>query len=743
VGVYLFDEHRFIYVNQALAELFGYTPGELMGRLGPLDLTHPQDRKAVEEDIRRRLSGGEGGGARHQFRGLHKDGSVVWCEAISQVIRYRGRPMIVGTLVDFTARKSMEEELEAKERYYRALFEGANDAIFIMEGERFVGCNEKTLEIFGCHSKGEILGRSPFDFSPPFQPGGTPSEEKGRGLIEAALRGAPQRFYWKHLRKNGEPFDAEVSLNRVDVGGKVYLQAIVRDITLRKRMEEALRRNKELYQDLVERSGLAIFVVGKGGRMEYFNQQLCELLGYTSQEMKGLSFIDGVHPEDRDLVLDFFERWFSGDPTAPARYECRLVRKSGEVRQVEVDVTPVAGDGGVTAFRVYLRDVTEKKDMEKALYNARKMEAMGRLAGGVAHDFNNMLMVIMGNCDLILQGLVGPEDLYRKVGAIKDAANRAADLTQQLLAFSKKQILEPRVLRLNDVVADMESMLRRLIGEDVELRVRLDPHLWLVKADPSQMEQVIVNLAVNARDAMPQGGCLTIETANVELEEGHAGVGLEMAPGPYVKLTVEDTGLGMDEETRERAFEPFFTTKERGTGLGLATVYGIVKQSGGHIWCHTEPGKGTTFEIYLPRVEDGEERIEERDRESHTWEGGTETVLVAEDDPSVREVTVSILKSAGYRVLEAASGPEALDVCRRHPGLVDVLVTDVVMPGMSGRALATRMEAMYPGMKVLYISGYTDNIIARHGVLEDGLNFIQKPFTRIELLRKVRQVLDG
>ncbi len=745
VGVYLFDTEKFLYVNRALAELFGYSPEEIIGKLSPLDLTHPQDRENFSDNIRRRLVLGEGQdkGGRHFFRGIHRNGSVVWCEAISRVIYYGGRPVIVGSLVDVTRHKMMEEELEAKERYYRTLFEGANDAIFIMDGDKFIECNVKTLEIFGCDSKDEIIGRSPFHFSPPFQPDGIASSKKGKKFIEAALGGFPQRFYWKHQKKNGELLDTEVSLNKVEVGGKVYIQAIVRDITRRKEVERALERSEELYRDLVEKAGLAIFVMNRGGRITYFNRQLSELTGYKEEELGSLSFVDVVHSGDRDRVLELFQGLLSGDRNTPMQLECRLVRKDGGIRYVEMSLTPVVEKGETKAFRVYLRDITKRREMEESLFNARKMEAMGRLAGGIAHDFNNMLMVITGNCDLILHGAPDLETVYEKVDAIKEAADRAASLTRQLLAFSRNQIMEPRVINLNEVVRNMEGMLKRLIGEDVDLRVTLDPDLGTIKADPSQMEQVIVNLVVNARDAMPQGGVLYIETSNVELSDEEVSKFVGVAPGSYVVLRVEDTGLGMDEETRERLFEPFFSTKEDGTGLGLATVYGIVKQSGGHIWCHTESGKGTVFEIYLPRVEGKEEPLEKEggDRTLDTLDGQGEVVLVVEDEESVRDVTVSILKSAGYRVLEASSGEEALELCREGRCGLDLLVTDVVMPGMSGKKLAQTLEAWYPNIKVLYISGYTDNIVVRHGILEEGISFIQKPFTRADFLEKVKKVL--
>ena len=363
-------------------------------------------------------------------------------------------------------------------------------------------------------------------------------------------------------------------------------------------------------------------------------------------------------------------------------------------------------------------------------------------AGGIAHDFNNLLTVISGYSDLLLRS-VGDEAQRQKVVEVKKASERAAALTHQLLAFSRKQVLEPKVLDLNDVVAETDKLLRRLIGEDIHFVTMRDPGLWRVKADPGQLTQVIVNLAVNARDAMPKGGKLTVETKNVVLDDAYARRHDAVRPGPYVMLAVSDTGTGMDEETRRHIFEPFFTTKEvgKGTGLGLSMVYGVVRQSGGNVWVYSEPGRGTTFKIYLPRVEEKAEQ--EQAAELPELPKGTETVLLVEDEEMVRRLLRDILEGEGYTVLAAANGEEALRICGRHEGPPHLLVTDVVMPGMSGRELVERLTGNCRGVKVLYMSGYTDDAIVHHGVLDEGMNFLQKPFTPEAVLRKVREVLDA
>ncbi len=389
------------------------------------------------------------------------------------------------------------------------------------------------------------------------------------------------------------------------------------------------------------------------------------------------------------------------------------------------------------------RAYDELSQTQDQLAQAGKMEAIGHLAGGVAHDFNNLLMVIMGRTELLLAGLDTGDPNRRAIELIEQTAIRAADLTRQLLAFSRKQVLQPRVLDLNAVVSHLSEMLRRLIGEDIALTTVLGPALGPVKADPGQIEQIIMNLAVNARDAMPHGGRLTLETANVELDAAYARKRVEARPGPHVMLALSDTGSGMDPKTQARIFEPFFTTKgpRKGTGLGLAMVYGIVKQSGGNIWVYSEPGQGTTFKIYLPRIEEAIESVQERCALTSPLRG-IETVLLVEDEDAVRDLGRDILQARGYTVLEARHGAEALRISEQHPGPIHLVLTDVVMPEMTGRELADRLAALRPETKVLYMSGYTDNAVVHHGVLDPGTVFLQKPFTGAVLARKVREILD-
>ena len=504
----------------------------------------------------------------------------------------------------------------------------------------------------------------------------------------------------------------------------------------------ALRESEERFRAIFDHAGMGIMRTDLQGYAMQSNPAMVQFLGYTHEELSVLTFRDYTHPDDFDadyalyqealrMGLEFYQN------------EKRYVRKDGQIVWAHIIVTLMRDSEGTPNSRVVMvQDVTERKQLEEQLLQSQKMEAVGTLAGGVAHDFNNLLTAITGYTDFLLQDVTPDTSQYEDVLGIKRSANRAADLTRQLLAFSRRQILQPRVLDLNDIVANLMKMLQRLVGEDIDIRTELAPRLGKVKVDPSQMEQVIMNLIVNAREAMPLGGSLTIETRNVWLGEEYAREHVEVLTGHYAMLAVSDTGAGMDEHTLARIFEPFFTTKDLGTGLGLATVYGIVKQSGGHITVYSEPDAGTTFRVYLPRIaqDDDAARAEETDEPVR---GGAETILLVEDDEMVRRLARRALQSRGYTVLEATHGEEALEVCELHRGEIDLLLTDVVMPsGMSGRQLAERAQAICPELKLLYMSGYTNNAIVHHGVLDAGTEFLEKPFTPNSLAAKVRRVLD-
>ena len=509
----------------------------------------------------------------------------------------------------------------------------------------------------------------------------------------------------------------------------------------RKRAEQALRESEQRYRSLVNLSPDGIWV-HRYGEVLFANAAAAALFGAEDpQALVGRQTLDFIAPEFREMVWERIRRGQEEREPQPLIEE-KFLRLDGTEFYADVCAVPIEWEGA-PAVQVIIRDSTERKQMEERLLQAQKMEVVGRLAGGIAHDFNNILTAMTGYATFALEALPPGDPVRADVEQVIQSAQRAANLTRQLLAFSRRQIIEQRVINLNDLILNLDKMLRRLIGEDVELVTILGEGLARVKADPGQIEQAIVNLAVNARDAMPDGGKLILETANAALDAEHARRHPGMEPGDYVMLAVTDTGVGMTDEVKAHLFEPFFTTKEpgKGTGLGLATVYGIVKQHGGNIYCESEPGKGTTFRIYLPAVEAEAERLPRRDEEGFVPRG-TETVLVVEDEAMVRDILTRTLREQGYRVLEAMDGEQALRVGNEYAGEIHLLVTDVVMPQMNGRELSERLALVRPGIKTLFVSGYTDNAIVRKGILKPGIVFLQKPFTAAALARKVRQVLD-
>jgi PAS domain S-box-containing protein len=482
-----------------------------------------------------------------------------------------------------------------------------------------------------------------------------------------------------------------------------------------------------------------------GGQVHYISPASAQVFGYEAEEVLADTGVwyQRVSPEDGASVRASREQAVATGQSQTVEYRFR--HRDESVRWIQTTFVPVSDESRVVS-RVdgISRDVTQQRRLEEQFRQSQKMEAVGRLAGGVAHDFNNMLTVITSYSELLLSDMESTDPRREDLEEIRKAAAGAAGLTRQLLAFSRQQVLEPTVLDLNAIVSGAEKMLQRLIGEDVALVTVLAPDLGAVKADPGQLEQVIMNLAVNARDAMPEGGKITVETANVELDATYTAEHTPVSPGAYVLLSVSDTGVGMDEETKRRLFEPFFTTKEKGkgTGLGLATVYGIVKQSGGFIWVYSEVGHGTTFKIYLPRVDEPADAAQQATVLPESMRG-TETVLLAEDAGPLRAVARQILKRHGYTVLEAPDGKSALDQATGHDGPIHLLIADVIMPEMSGRQLAERLKERRPELKVLFVSGYTDDAIIRHGTLEPGIAFLQKPLSPESLARKVRVILDS
>jgi len=515
------------------------------------------------------------------------------------------------------------------------------------------------------------------------------------------------------------------------------------EIKRRTRVQESLQLSEQRYRLLAETAPIGILLTNEQGEFIDANTQALRMFGYKREELIGEA-IEILLPERLRCAHQEHRSSYMKEPhTRPLARGIELTarRKDGTEFLVEIALRPLVTNDGVLVSSTVI-DITERKKMEEQRRLSQRMEAIGKLSGGVAHDFNNLLAVILGCSDVVLEMLPADHPAIRKIEMIRKAGASAADLTRQLLAFGRQQMLQPRVLDLKEILEQIQSLLHRLIGENIEFKLSLDPSLGRVKADPGQIEQVLLNLAINARDAMPLGGRLTIEAQNVELDDSYNAEHHVVIPGRYIMLAVEDTGCGMDHDTQSRIFDPFFTTKElgKGTGLGLATVYGIVKQSGGYIWVYSELDKGTLFKVYLPRVEEAVQPVRQRDLEAPV-PPACETILLAEDSGSLREMAREYLESVGYAVLEAASGAEALQKAKEYDGTIHLLLTDVVMPEMSGPELARQVAALRPDVRVIFTSGYTNDAIARQGVFDPSVAFIQKPYRPKALARKIQEVL--
>jgi PAS domain S-box-containing protein len=686
-----------------------------------------------------------------EYRLRRKGGGIVYVETQGSVIYRDGKPhSIQGIARDITERKQAEEALRLSEEKYRTILENMQEAYYEIDlAGHLTFFNDALCKHLG-YPKEELIGRVYRQYQD------ETTAKKIYQLYNQVYRtGEPVRAAEaEYIRKDGTKgtYELSVSLLRDTQGKPIGFRGISRDVTEPKQAEEALRLSEERYRNIIESIQDGYFEDDLAGNFIFVNDVISRHLGYGKEELIGMNYRQYASEEtSKELYRHFSELYQTGHPIKPFAVE--YIRRDSSKLTSEISVSLIRDiEGKPIGFRGISRDVTERKQAEEEklslqeqLRQAQKMEAVGQLAGGVAHDFNNLLTVIKGYSQLSLLDLKEDNPLWGNIQEIEKATQRATDLTRQLLAFSRRQILDLKVLDLNVLLKELEKMLRRIIGEDITLATLLSENLGKVKIDPSQIEQVIFNLAVNARDAMPGGGKLTIETANVELDEEYARVHVNVAPGRYVRLSVSDTGVGMTQEVKERVFEPFFTTKEKGkgTGLGLSMVYGIVKQSNGNIWLYSEPERGTTFRIYLPRTEEEADTLHERE-ETDFSPRGSETVLLVEDDELVRDLANRLLEQQGYRVLKAANGQEALLVAKEHVGeTIHLLLADIVMPRMGGKELADWLKISRPNVKILYTSGYADNAIVHHGVLDPGTHFLQKPFSLKTLSHKVREVLDG
>ena len=633
------------------------------------------------------------------------------------------------------------QELQKNLSLLQGITEGTTDAVFVKDLQgRYLMMNSAGARFLG-RSVEEVVGK---DASQLFSP------ESGRQIMERdriVLQSGETSTYEEVGVSDGvaRTYLSTKGPYRDATGRVIGLLGISRDISHRKRAEEEIHKSEQRLRIHVEHTPLAVIEWDLQFRVVAWNAAAERIFGYSREEAMGQhgSFI--VAPAFRQRVDQVWQDLLEQKGATRSTANDDNITKDGRTISCEWYNTPLVDESGrVFGVASLVQDVTERVALEEKLRHSQKMEAIGRLAGGVAHDFNNILTVIMGYSQILTDGVPAVGRLMDATVQIRTAAERAEEITRQLLAFSRKQVLQPRVIDLNDIMMNLDTMLRRLIGDDVEILTVPGRDLGAVKADPGQIEQVIMNLAVNARDAMPSGGTLTLETGNTELDEAYAREHPPLQPGRYVMLAVSDTGIGMDADTQAHIFEPFFTTKEvgKGTGLGLSTVYGIVKQSGGYIWVYSEPDRGTTFKIYFPRIDQPVEEVR-AERRAAGMQRGTETILLVEDNEQVRQLTSSVLADCGYKVLPAASPEEGLALCRAHHPDIQLLVTDVILPGMNGPQLAEQVKQISPRTRVLYVSGYTSDAIVHYGVLDAGLWFLAKPFSLSELVAKVREVLDA
>jgi hypothetical protein len=727
---------RLTYVSPSVERLLGYSPEEILAKSMPEILT-PESYQYVIRRLPQVLEAFENGDESmrtqsNQLDQLRKDGSVVRSEVVTTLLKnQQGRVVeILGTSRDITVRVDALQTLRESEETHRALVEGLPDVVMRFDRDgRHLFVSENISEVVNLRAA-EFIGRTHRELG---------FSEAQCQFWEEAIRG---------VFDSGTPFETEFTLEskqgpaihnwrllpeRDAQGGVRSVLSISRDITAYRRAEEDYRT---LFREMLDGFALHEILCDDQGRPADYrfldvNPAFERMTGLKSQDILGRTVLEVLPSTERHWIETYGRVALTGEPISFQSHHTEL-KKYFEVAAFR----PAANQ-----FACIFADVTERKALEVQLQQAQKMESIGRLAGGIAHDFNNLLTVINGYSQLLLNTMSAEDPIRAHLGEIHKAGERAAGLTRQLLAFSRKQVLEPRVLDLNSVVAGMRPMLERLVGEDVEVRVALKAETGMVRADPHQLEQVVMNLAVNARDAMPCGGRLLIETAAVEWDEAHAQAHMEARAGRYVMLSVSDNGVGMDEQTRLRIFEPFFTTKGagKGTGLGLSMVQGIVAQSGGSIEVYSEPGQGATFKIYLPALADA--ATEAGMRAATPALGGKETVLVVEDQAEVREYVTAVLKSYGYHVITAEHAGDALQLGKSERRRIHLLLTDVVMPDLSGRELATELRKLQPGIKVLFMSGYSDDAIVHHGVLDECGDFIQKPFSPDALAGKLRAVL--
>lgn len=748
-SIFIYQGTRMRYVNAAAERLTGYSREEFL-QMDFWDIIHPEFRDVVKKRGMARQAG-EAVPLRYEVKLLTKTGEARWVDFTAGLITFEGSTAVLGTAIDVTERKEAEEALKKSRLLLAKTQEMAHLGGWELDLSNLEDLNknelrwtEEAFRIFGFKpGEVEVTNELFFQLVHP-EDRLKIAEAVSRALREKTSYGIEHRILLPNGNERIVYEHADILFDEA-TGRPLRMYGSVQDITDRKRGEQALRESEERFRQIAETIKEVFWLTNPvKNEMIYISPGYEEIWGRSRESLyqNPLSWVDAVHPEDRQRVL---EATMTKQAKGEFDEEYRIVRPDGQVRWIRDRAYPILNEKG-EAYRIagIAEDVTQEKQLADQLRQMQKIEAVGQLAGGVAHDFNNLLTAIGGYTDFVLEQVPADSPLRKDIEEIKKGTERAAGLTRQLLAFSRRQVMQPVVLNLNELIRSMEGMLRRLIGENIELAITGAPDLAPVKADPHQFEQVIMNLAVNARDAMPKGGRLTIETANMDLDERFVQQHIGAQPGKYAMLAVSDNGCGMDAEVQKHVFEPFFTTKEKGkgTGLGLSTVYGIVKQSGGYISVYSEKGHGSCFKVYLPQVAPPEPAKKASPAHAKST-GGTEIILLVEDEEAVRALTAKILRAKGYTVLEAANGKEAQAVLKAHSGGLDLLLTDVVMPQMGGPELAKWVRSIHRGIKVLFMTGYTDHSAFREGGLPPGTGVMQKPFTPQGLAQSVRAMLDG
>ncbi len=739
-------------VNNAYCKMLGYRPEELENKKWQ-EVTPPEDVDSIHLMIDPLLKG-EKDSARFEKRYIHKNGSIIWGD-VNAVIQNdkNGKPLyFITTVIDITERKKSEdrlilatESLRESERFSRAILDALSANLCVTDESGNILSVNKAWREFSNANNGipELLTENANYFKACASATGKDREEADRFAegMRQVISGSRNEFameYACHSPDERRWFKGLVT--RFMSNGRLSLVIAHENITERRQAEEALRKSEEQYRLIVENANDGI-EISQNNHIIFSNPRFAEMLGYTQNEILQIPF-NHIFSESgiQDLYARLKERQIAGKVSST--YLTQFRKKDGTLIDVEVNYEIIDFNGEPATFAI-IRDVTENLKLQAQLQQAQKMESVGRLAGGVAHDFNNMLGVILGYTELALNRVESDNPLRSELSHINEAARRAAQITQQLLAFARKQIISPKVLDLNTIVETMLKMLRRLIGEDIDLAWLPSKGLWPILADSSQIDQILANLCVNARDAIEGVGKITIETGTVGFDEDYCNNHPGFHPGDFVLMSVSDNGCGMDKETISRLFEPFFTTKPagKGTGLGLATVYGIVKQNNGFINVYSEPGRGTSFKIYLPRYIGQAEMLDE-EVDSKAPIGKGETILIVEDEMSMLRLSEKILTELGYTVLIANSPGEAIDIAGNNQNNVDLLLTDVVMPGMTGREMKERIQKLVPAIKTIYMSGYTANVIAHQGILHKDVNFIQKPFSVKDIAILLQKTLN-